>query len=384
MRQSISKTTLLCIITLMWGCKTSSDINIKGQFHGVSGQLIELEELSPGGSKIIDSTRTNVDGEFSFKILPSSKNPNFYNIRCKNSFVPLLLSPSEKVEVSAVGNIYNNYTVQGSEGSAKMRELSKLILTHAQSLDSLSKLYESTTDTDLMATYGRAYGAKYIQLKRSVIGFVMTNNTSMVSIVPLYQPILGSKFIFDDPMDIVYFRVVADSLSVRYPTSPYIISLQNDMKRVDNMFVMDSMLTASMKAERETLPEITLPDATGTNRTLSSTRGNVVLLEFTSYDNANLKLINQELKETYGKYKDEGFEIFQISVDRNKAAWINYILTTRLPWITVNDLNGVDGSAVAMFNVKKIPTRYLLNRQGEVVARDLYDDKLEEAIKKNL
>lgn len=374
----------MCIITLMWGCKTSSDISIEGQFHGMSGQLIELEELSPTGNKIIDSTRTNVDGEFSFKISPKSTNPNFYNIRCKNSFVPLLLSPSENVELSAVGNIYNNYTVRGSDGSGKMRELSKLILTHAQSLDSLSKLYENTADTELMAQYGRASGSKYIQLKRSVIEFVMTNNTSMAAIVPLYQPIFGNKFIFDDPTDIVYFRVVNDSLSIRYPTSPYIISLQNDMKRVENMVVMDSLFTAGMKAERETLPEITMPDATGAKRTLSSTRGNVVLLEFTSYDNDKIKQINQELKETYNRYRDEGFEIFQISVDKNKAAWLDYILTTRLPWITVNDLNGVDGVAVSTFNIEKIPTRFLLNRQGEIVARDLYDDKLEEAIKKTL
>lgn len=385
MQKHISLLFVCCALFGLWSCQKSDDIIINGQFHGVTNKNIVLEELSPSGVKIIDSVRTNSDGEFAFLITPVTSNPTFYNVRYENSYVPLLLTPSESVEVSAVGNIYNNYTVKGSEGSEKMRELSLLTISQSQSLDSISRLYENSTDVALVEGYGRAYGAKYIQLKRSVISFVMANASSLVSIVPLYQPVFGSKFIFDEPTDIIYFRVVADSLSSRYPSSPYVQSLKADLKRVSDAFALDSMINAGTQSEEmSSLPDIKIKDPSGSVRSLSETQGKVVLLDFTSYSSPELKQRNQELLAVYNKFSSQGFEVFQVCVDQNKALWINTVLESRLPWITVNDLQGSASNALSAFNVQTIPTRFLIDRLGQVVGRNQYGDKLESAIQSAL
>lgn len=380
MQKVVIRVIAISLLANLLSCRGKTDIEIKGQFHGAPNQTILLEELSLTGANLVDSTISSSSGEFSFTITPKTTDPTFYNVRHDNSFVPLLLAPGESVSIDAVGNVYNNYRVTGSEGSAKMRELSLLTLSQARTLDSISRLYEGESDPILAAEYGKAYGAKYIQLKRSVIAFVIKNAGSLSSIVPLYQPIFGSRFIFDEPSDIVYFRVVADSLSKLYPNSPYVVSLKNDMKRIDNAFVLDSIIVAGANAPEQNLPDIKIKDASGTTRSLSETLGKVVLLDFTSYSSPELKLLNKELMATYDKYKANGFEVFQVCVDTDKAQWLKTIVESRLPWITVNDFSGLNSRALSAFAVKKIPTRILINRQGDIVGRDLYDAKLENAV----
>ena len=363
----------------LWSCGSGSEIQVEGQFHGVADQNIVLERLSPLGSTVVDSARTSPDGSFRFVVAPEDANPTFYNVRTMDSYVPLLLEPGQRVKIDAVGNLYYNYRVEGSEGSARLRELTELTTRQARSLDSISRLYENAADAEQAAAYGRAYGAKYIQLKRSVIGFVIKNCTSLVSIVPLYQPIFGQKFIFDEPSDIVYFRAVADSLAARYPSSPYVQSLKADMERLDHAMLFDSILAAGAQTETA-LPELEAKDPAGNLRRLSDLKGKVVLLEFTSYAPDALKADNQELIPTYNKYKARGFEVFQVCVDTDKAAWIRAVIDARLPWISVNDLRGQASPLVSSFNVRKIPTRLLIDRTGNIVGRDQYDAELERAV----
>lgn len=366
-------------VVLLVGCVAGDRISIEGQFHGVSNQNIVLERLSPKGSVVVDSTRTSPDGQFDFQVQPQDKNPTFYNVRYDGSYVPLLLEPGEQVTLDAVGNVYFNYRVTGSQGSAQLRELTQLTTRQARSLDSISRHYEMAYDPQQTAELGRAYGAKYIQLKRSVIGFVIKNSTSLVSLVPLYQPLFGQKFIFDEPTDIIYFRAVADSLASRYPTSPYVQSLLADMQRFDQAETFDSLLHAGSLSQ-VVLPELQAKDPSGQVRKLSELYGQVVLLEFTSYAHNSLKANNQELIPTYNKYKERGFEVFQVCVDRDKAAWINSVLEARLPWIAVNDMLGESSPNFRLFNVRQVPTRLLLDRTGAIVGRDQYDQALDRAI----
>lgn len=387
MQRQITLSLILCVAVTLLGCSSGSKVAIDGQFHGVADKMIFLEEHSPLGNKIIDSTRTSTEGVFSFRFMPKTDDPTFYNVICENSFVPLLVSSGEQITISAVGNIFNNYIVQGSAGSQKMREFGTLVVRQSGTMDSLALLYEHATDsgdTTLSKDYGRQYGRQFTQLKRSVISFVISNANSLVSIVPLYLPLPRLKYIFDDPTDIVYYRVVADSLAPKYPNSPYVISLLADLKKVEEAYAMDSLVSVGVSAERVVLPELSMKDAAGKVRSLNDTRGKVVLLDFTSYSTPEFKVLNKELISTYDKYKNSGFEIYQVCVDKNKAEWLKSIIDARLPWITVNDFQGAQSSAISMFNIQKVPTRILIDRQGNIIGRNLYDNKLEEAIQAEL
>ena len=130
------------------------------------------------------------------------------------------------------------------------------------------------------------------------------------------------------------------------------------------------------------MPEIELPDMFGNNRTLSSLNGKVILLQFWSAAAGNSNAMNADLKELYAKYKDNGFEIFQVSFDRSKAVWINAVQEQKLPWISVCDLRGETSPTVGEYNVQNVPTSYLIDRDGQIVGKDLTSEKLEAEVKR--
>jgi len=73
----------------------------------------------------------------------------------------------------------------------------------------------------------------------------------------------------------------------------------------------------------------------------------------------------------YEKYKNKGFEIYAISLDENKEDWLAGIEENDLPWIHVSDLQGLESPLCVECNITKVPTSFLLNKKGEIIARDL-------------
>ena len=86
----------------------------------------------------------------------------------------------------------------------------------------------------------------------------------------------------------------------------------------------------------------------------------------------------------YEKYKDHGFEIYAISLDKSKDAWLSEIEKNDLPWIHVSDLKGWDSPICIDCNITKVPTSFLLDQKGEIVARDLNAEDLDATLDKLL
>lgn len=70
-----------------------------------------------------------------------------------------------------------------------------------------------------------------------------------------------------------------------------------------------------------------------------------------------------------------------MAVDTSKAAWVNAIQEQQLPWISVSDLQGNASPSLSVYNVKKLPSNYLIDREGNIVGKDLSGEKLEEAVR---
>lgn len=86
----------------------------------------------------------------------------------------------------------------------------------------------------------------------------------------------------------------------------------------------------------------------------------------------------------YEKYKDHGFEIYAISLDENLNEWVAGIEENDLPWIHVSDLKGWESPLCIECNITKVPTNFLLNHKGKIVARDLEAAELEKTLDKLL
>jgi len=128
-------------------------------------------------------------------------------------------------------------------------------------------------------------------------------------------------------------------------------------------------------------PEIALPSVNGDTIRLSSLKGKVVLLDFWASWCGPCRTSNKSLVKLYPKYKAKGFEIFGVSLDDDKSKWRKAIKKDNIKWLQVNDGGGWDAETAVRWNINAIPTSYLIDKKGKLIAMDLEGKSLERALK---
>ena len=127
-------------------------------------------------------------------------------------------------------------------------------------------------------------------------------------------------------------------------------------------------------------PEISLPNTKDSLVNLSSFAGKVVLIDFWASWCGPCRAANPSVVKLYNKLKDKGFEVFGVSIDSKKANWVKAIKQDKIKYTQVNDNGGWNSTVAAIFGVNQIPTSFLLDKTGKIVAIDLEGKELENKI----
>jgi thiol-disulfide isomerase/thioredoxin len=118
-------------------------------------------------------------------------------------------------------------------------------------------------------------------------------------------------------------------------------------------------------------PEINLATPEGPKLALSSLRGNYVLIDFWASWCGPCRRENPNVVKTYAKYKDKGFEIFGVSLDQDRTAWLKAIESDQLIWKHVSDLKYWSSAGAQAYQVNSIPQTFLLDKEGKIIAKGL-------------
>ena len=152
---------------------------------------------------------------------------------------------------------------------------------------------------------------------------------------------------------------IADRLGKARPNHPQVQQFVNNLQRLQGV------------NEGAMAPEINLATPAGPTLALSSLRGKYVLIDFWASWCGPCRRENPNVVKTYATYKDKGFEIFGVSLDQNREAWLKAIEADKLVWKHVSDLQYWNSAGAQAYQVNSIPQTFLVNPEGRIIAKGL-------------
>ena len=366
MRKTLSLAMMLIAAV---ACTNNYSATVSGNIEGLGNNSeIVFEKLNFNRLTVVDTVRTDAKGDFKYKVDLVNGDPAFYYIyRNGVKLAGLVLKDGDKVTVKA--DTLGSYEVMGSEESRNLKYVDDAFAKAALAMD--SALNENPED--LNAQLSRTY----ILHKREMLKHIMSNPGSITAATTLFQKFSDELPLFDEPTDIIIFRTVYDTLLTVYPNSEYVLALKDEIARREAIAELNAKLET---VAQQAYPEISMGDINGKTHSLLSLEGKVIILSFWSVSQTEHKLFNQELAELYDKYHERGLEIYQVSVDADKPQWAATVRAQKLPWICVNDGLGINSPSLIAYNVEEIPAMFVLGREGDIIARNVFDTQTLELI----
>lgn len=364
---------LLPAVLITFACTNSKIVRIDAKVEMLPNKPIVLKVLDIDQQRTVDTIKTDEDGVFRYKIKKAGASPEFYYFYYnENKIASLIVKGGDRVHLitDSLGN-FPRY--EGSKETILLDSLEKELQQNLFKFASLSEIYEKSKvsgNTALADSLNLVLGNMYVKQKQAAIKHIFRHPYSFTNLVLLYQSFPGDLQLFADVKDALIFQRVHDSLKTLYPESRYLPIIEKESTSRMNIDALSVKLGTTTVTN---LPEIKLPDMNAKVRTLSSLEGKVVVLMFWSITSAEQKMYNQELIEIYNKYHDKGFEIFQVSADADKTAWGTTVMEQKLPWISVHDRDGVASAALRNYNISQFPTIFIINREGEIVAKNIFN-----------
>lgn len=355
---------------------------LEGNLDNAASRQLLFEELTTNNLIPLDTLTTDANGYFTFT--GSIETPGFYILRVdRNNFITLLLEPGDKVRIKGdASNLPLTYSVEGSTGSELLATLNQSHQESFRKIDSLAGVFREIQGEDnfpkLRQEIDLAYNRAFEEQQQYVMDFIDEYPNSLASIIALYQ-FFGNQVLLKESEHFEYFEKLSASLSEIYPDNKHVLDLKrrvNEWRRNEQqrMEVEQTLAVGNMA------PEVVLPDPEGKNVALSSMRGKVVLIDFWAAWCNPCRLANPKLKEFYDKYHRLGFEIYGISLDRNRDQWMQGIKEDKINWTQVSDLRFWNSPVVSLYNVEAIPFNILVDREGRIMARGLNMQQLEEML----
>jgi len=371
MRRIRFNVVLILIISIFaLACKPEEagwEVTIRGKVRfPLSGQ-ISIQEIKPDGSGKIDTVKLNSDNTFEKKLRLAE--PGYYQINFYDrQRIPFILNKSD-LEIIADGNDPVAYSeINGSPDHDLIKEVQKVMARVQESPDlvQLEADFQAASTNQDMERIGELQLAYMEILNKGYdqIAAMLKDQPASLGLLNLLQQnnLLDKDRYFD------LYLSSAEKFKTEWPDSRY---TKDFVDQVDKMKVT---------AIGQITPEIELPNPDGQLVKLSSLRGKYVLIDFWAKWCGPCRRENPNVVKAYYNFKDKGFEVFGVSLDRNKEEWIQAIAEDGLVWSQVSDLKYFDSQAAKDYNINAIPFSILIDPQGKIIAKNLRGAALEKKL----
>lgn len=341
-------------------------VTIKGKVQYPQSGSINISEIADGGEGWSDTITLKSDNTFSKRV--PIKEPGYYRLNFYNTQVLNVILYKSNLEVTVDGRNMNSFSeIKGSP------EIDFIINANKM----LNDVQQSPEFTQLNADFDKARQAgdqaKMVALQGKYQEMMTVKQKEVAELVRKQPASLGViNFLSGNTLDKdAYFDTyafVADKLKKEWPNYSHAKTF------------IDMVEKQKATSIGQVAPEIALPNPEGQTVALSSLRGKYVLVDFWAKWCGPCRQENPNVVRVYNKYKDKGFTVYGVSLDRSKDDWLKAIKDDGLTWTHVSDLKYWQSEAAQKYNISAIPFSLLLDPNGVIIAKNLRGPALEKKL----
>lgn len=356
----------LCISILFLACGSEAgkaeNAILTGKISGMTTNELYLIDLLNPKAGAVDTAIIQGDGTFAFDFQPSVK--GFFRVTLSQNFALILpLGKGETVEINGDINQLSTLEISGTDDAIQMKKLNDFLAQNFQESQGLEQEFQQYANSPKKDSILSVFRARYQKIESSKV-------EKLKELIDKDPSLFANLAVIEQmpPSETEYYKKVDEALAKNYSNSPFYSNFHSKVIEISRFSVGSEV------------PEINLPDPNGNLVPLSSLRGKVVLIDFWASWCKPCRRENPNVVAAYQQFKDKGFTVYGVSLDRAKEAWVNAIAQDQLTWTQVSDLKFWQSEAAKDYGVSSIPFALLIDAEGKVLGKNLRGSALQQKL----
>jgi peroxiredoxin len=361
---------LLLVSLAFVACKDKSKFSITGKIENAAPKgKVYLFSMVKNNAVAIDSTVLSDKGEFKFS--QTTEGVNFFKVKADQNEYMIIAKNGDDIKLEADLSDKNmDYKLSGADEADKLQELNVNKNRYTAKMAEIQRQFEEQVEAnpDKREMIANQMRPALMQQTQGLVDFIL-------------------KFANDNPKSLASFYAM-NSLNPSDYEKEFIAYSDKIKSSFNNNAAVTEFLVRMAKLKSvqvgQPAPSFSMKTIDGKSTSLADFKGKYVLLDFWASWCMPCRQENPNVVKAYNRFKDKNFTILSVSLDKDPAAWKQAVAADKLTWTHASELSDFEGPTVRLYQVEAIPSSFIIDPAGKIVAKNLRGEQLDEFLNKTL